>query len=29
MFAIARKNNLGKHLSRMRKKYDEDYDFFP
>jgi tubulin polyglutamylase TTLL6/13 len=29
MSALARKNNLGKHLMRMRKKFSLDYDFFP
>lgn len=29
IFAIARKNNLGKNLMRMKKKFEKEYDFFP
>ena len=29
MYALARKNNLGKNLSRMKKRFDDEYDFFP
>ncbi len=29
MYALARKNNLAKHLSKFRKHYPSEYSFFP
>ena len=29
MFCLSRKNNLGRNLMKMRKKFPKDYDFFP
>ncbi len=29
MFQLARKNHLGKNLMKMRKKFPDDYKFFP
>lgn len=29
MFSIARKNNLGKNLNKMSKKFPKDYKFYP
>ena len=29
MCALSRKNNLGKHLMKMKRKLQSDYDFFP
>jgi len=29
MVALSRKNNLGRHLMRMRKKFPKDYNFIP
>jgi tubulin polyglutamylase TTLL6/13 len=29
MYVLARKNNLGKHLNKMRKRFEKDYSFFP
>lgn len=27
--ALSRKNHLAKHLTRMAKDFEQDYDFFP
>lgn len=29
MYVLARKNNLGKHLNKMAKKYEQEYSFYP
>ena len=29
MYALAWKNNLGKHLTKMQKKFPSEYKFFP
>jgi tubulin polyglutamylase TTLL6/13 len=29
MYALARKNHLGKNLARMAKQFPEEYGFFP
>jgi tubulin polyglutamylase TTLL6/13 len=29
MFALSRKDHLGKNLSKMKKLFPEDFDFFP
>lgn len=29
MFSLHRKNNLGKHLMKMLKKFPSQYNFFP
>jgi tubulin polyglutamylase TTLL6/13 len=29
MMELTRKNNLGKNLNRMKKKYEDEYTFFP
>lgn len=29
MYVLARKNHLGKHLNKMRKKFEKDYNFYP
>lgn len=29
MFNLARKNLMGRYLMKMRKKFSEDYSFFP
>ena len=29
MYALARKNNLGKNLNKMRKRFEKDFKFYP
>lgn len=29
MFCLSRKNHLGRNLMKMRKKFQNEYDFFP
>ena len=29
MYVLARKNHLGKHLNKMRKRFDKEYEFYP
>lgn len=29
MYVLARKNHLGKHLNKMRKRFDKEYNFYP
>ena len=29
MYVLARKNYLGKHLNKLKRKFDEEYNYFP
>lgn len=29
MYMLARKNNLGKQLTKMRRRFPKEYKFFP